>query len=247
MADGRPNIILILADDMGLSDIGCYGSEIETPTLDQLAAGGIRFTQAYNCARCCPTRASLLTGLYPHQAGVGHMVNNLGPRPYQGYLRDDCVTIAEALKAGGYRTMLSGKWHVGGIYARNDPDDWTVGDPQRPLPPDRGFDDWHGTPAGAGSYFNPKPLYRNYTLTEPEGDDYHPDFAQKSGGVKWILNVEHRTFTTEVQTTLLRLVKDDQSDPVAAPGLLRFELHMGAARSVGPRPVFHHRKSGVRE
>ncbi|MBN1640761.1 MAG: arylsulfatase, partial [Anaerolineae bacterium] len=173
LATTRPNIILILADDMGFSDIGCFGSEIATPHLDQLAADGIRFTQTYNCARCCPTRASLLTGLYPHQAGVGHMVSNRGTPAYQGYLRDDCVTIAEALRAGGYRTMLSGKWHVGGIYARNDPDDWRTGDRERPLPPDRGFDEWYGTPAGAGSYFNPKPLFRNTTLIEPEGDAYY--------------------------------------------------------------------------
>lgn len=169
----QPNIILILADDMGFSDIGCYGSEMRTPHLNHLAAGGMRFTQAYNCARCCPTRASLLTGLYPHQAGVGHMVRNWGLRPYQGYLRDDCVTIAEALQAGGYQTMLSGKWHVGGIYSRNDPTQWEVGDPERPIPPDRGFDEWYGTPAGAGSYFNPRPLMHNRTLIEPEGDDYY--------------------------------------------------------------------------
>ena len=131
----QPNIILILADDMGYSDIGCFGSEIRTPTLDSLAQDGIRFTQAYNCARCCPTRASLLTGLYPHQAGVGHMVNNRGFRPYQGYLRDDCVTIAEVLRADGYRTLMSGKWHCGGIFSRNDPENWRVGDPERPLPP----------------------------------------------------------------------------------------------------------------
>ncbi|MFN2131701.1 MAG: sulfatase-like hydrolase/transferase, partial [Anaerolineae bacterium] len=203
MTDARPNIILILVDDMGFSDIGCYGSEIQTPTLDQLAAHGIRFTQAYNCARCCPTRASLLTGLYPHQAGVGHMVNNLGPRPYQGYLRDDCVTIAEALKAGGYRTMLSGKWHVGGIYARNDPSDWRVGDPERPLPPDRGFDDWYGTPAGAGSYYNPKPLYRNYTLIEPEGDDYYYTDAVSDEAVRMIERAagSHQPFFLHVTYT----------------------------------------------
>ena len=95
----KPNLVLILADDMGFSDLGCYGSEIETPHLDSMAGQGIRFTQMYNCARCCPSRASLLTGLYPHQAGVGHMVRNLGIPAYQGYLRYDCVTIAEALKA----------------------------------------------------------------------------------------------------------------------------------------------------
>jgi arylsulfatase len=171
--DSRPNIILILADDMGFSDIGCYGSEIRTPNLDQLGAHGIRFTQSYNCARCCPTRASLLTGLYPHQAGVGHMVNNYGIPQYQGYLRDDCVTMGEALREGGYRTMLSGKWHVGGIFSRSDPTHWRFGDPERPVPPDRGFDDWYGTPAGAGSYFNPRPLCRNYAFIEPEGDDYY--------------------------------------------------------------------------
>ena len=70
----RPNILLILADDLGYSDLGCYGSSIATPNLDRLAAGGLRFTQFYNAARCCPTRAALLTGLYPHQAGVGHML-----------------------------------------------------------------------------------------------------------------------------------------------------------------------------
>jgi arylsulfatase A-like enzyme len=83
----QPNIVLILADDMGFADIGCYGSEIRTPNLDALAGGGMRLTQMYNCARCCPTRASMLTGLYPHKAGVGHMVRNCGVGPaYQGHL-----------------------------------------------------------------------------------------------------------------------------------------------------------------
>ena len=84
----RPNIVILLADDMGFSDIGCYGSEIATPNLDRLAAGGLRFTQFYNTARCCPTRASLLTGLYSHQAGIGHMVENKGAPGYQGFLND---------------------------------------------------------------------------------------------------------------------------------------------------------------
>src|SRR5580692_11755622 len=97
----RPNIILIMADDMGFSDLGCYGSEIATPNLDRLAGKGIRFTQFYNTGRCCPTRASLLTGLYAHQAGVGHMVKNLGKSAYQGYLNNRCVTIAELLRLLG--------------------------------------------------------------------------------------------------------------------------------------------------
>ncbi len=97
----RPNIILIMSDDMGFSDIGCYGSQIDTPNLDRLAANGLRFTQFYNTARCCPTRASLMTGLYQHQAGVGHMMDDRGFDAYRGNLNHNCVTIAEALAAGG--------------------------------------------------------------------------------------------------------------------------------------------------
>jgi arylsulfatase A-like enzyme len=109
----RPNIVVILVDDMGFSDLGCYGSEIPTPHLDALAANGLRFTQAYNTARCCPTRASLLTGLYSHQAGVGHMTEDEGLPGYRGRLGDECVTVAEALQAAGYFTAIAGKWHVG--------------------------------------------------------------------------------------------------------------------------------------
>lgn len=117
----RPNIILMMADDLGYSDLGCYGGEIETPHLDRLADGGVRFTQFYNCARCCPTRAALLTGVYPHQAGVGHMIGDYGIPSYQGYLNDRTVTIAEALKQVGYLTLMTGKWHVG-----SEPGHWPV-------------------------------------------------------------------------------------------------------------------------
>jgi arylsulfatase len=109
----KPNIIVILVDDMGFSDIGCYGSEIPTPNLDALAKDGLRFTQFYNTGRCCPTRAALLTGLYSHQAGVGHMTEDKGKPGYQGHLNDQCVTMAEVLKPAGYYTAMSGKWHVG--------------------------------------------------------------------------------------------------------------------------------------
>ena len=122
----KPNIVIIMVDDMGFSDLGCYGGEIETPHLDQLANNGLRFTQFYNTSRCCPTRAALLTGLYQHEAGMGGMTENLGVPSYQGYLNDQCVTIAEALKPAGYYTAISGKWHVG-----NDPELW---------PSKRGFD-----------------------------------------------------------------------------------------------------------
>jgi arylsulfatase len=137
----RPNIIVIMADDMGYSDLGCYGSEIRTPNLDRLAREGLRFTRFYNAARCCPTRASLLTGLYPHQAGIGHMVSSHGPKfpGYQGYLNDRCVTIAEALRQGGYQTLMAGKWHVG---------------EERPhWPVDRGFDHSFSLISGASNYF----------------------------------------------------------------------------------------------
>src|SRR3954468_23765428 len=108
----RPNVIIILADDLGYSDLGCFGGEAHTPNLDALASGGARFTNFYNCARCCPTRASLLTGLYPHQAGVGHMMDDRGRDGYRGDLNRDCVTIAEALRPAGYRAYAAGKWHV---------------------------------------------------------------------------------------------------------------------------------------
>ncbi|HRR15736.1 MAG TPA: sulfatase-like hydrolase/transferase, partial [Bacteroidales bacterium] len=140
-SEAKPNIILILADDMGYSDIGCFGSEIKTPNLDRLAQQGLRMTQFYNASRSCPTRASLLTGLYQHQAGIGDMVSNLGYPSYQGYLNEKCVTIAEVLKMNGYRTYMSGKWHVGSQSEVH--------------PLRRGFDRYFGLIDGAGSYFKP--------------------------------------------------------------------------------------------
>ena len=112
LAAKRPNVIIVMADDMGWSDIGCYGGEIRTPNLDRLAANGLRFTQFYNTGRCCPTRASLLTGRYPHQAGIGHMVYDGGSDGYRGELASDSASMAEALGAAGYATGMSGKWHV---------------------------------------------------------------------------------------------------------------------------------------
>ena len=112
-AQQRPNIIIIMVDDMGFSDIGPYGSEIPTPHLDALAAGGVKFSQFYNTGRCCPTRASLLTGLYSHRAGVGWMTNDQGAPGYRGQLNDECATIAEVMGAAGYFTAMTGKWHVG--------------------------------------------------------------------------------------------------------------------------------------
>ena len=158
----RPNIILIMSDDMGFSDLGCYGGEIETPHLDQLAQEGLRFSQFYNTGRCCPTRASLLTGLYPHQAGIGHMMQDYGLPQYQGFLNDQCLTIAEALKPANYRSYLSGKWHL-------TPDKGPDG-PQENWPLQRGFDKFYGTIHGAGSLFDPVSLTRENTYITPEND-----------------------------------------------------------------------------
>ena len=111
--DDRPNIVLVMVDDMGFSDIACYGGEIPTPNLDALAANGVKFSQFHNTGRCCPTRASLLTGLYSHQAGIGWMTNDQKTAGYRGQLNRQCVTIAEVLGDAGYFTCMTGKWHVG--------------------------------------------------------------------------------------------------------------------------------------
>ncbi|MBL8815212.1 MAG: arylsulfatase [Planctomyces sp.] len=174
LAGERPNIIVIMSDDVGYSDIGCYGSEIATPNLDALAQGGVRFTQFYNTARCCPTRAALLTGLYPHQAGIGHMVDGPGPKTgspaYSGELSRNAVTIAEVLKTAGYSTYMAGKWHVTKKtqpFVDNDKANW---------PRQRGFDRFYGTIHGAGSFFDPNTLVRDNTFVSPYGDvEYQPD------------------------------------------------------------------------
>lgn len=179
--DERPNIVIIMADDMGFSDIGSYGGEISTPNLDALASQGLRFRQFYNAGRCCPTRASLLTGLYAHQAGVGHMVNDRGRPAYQGYLNASCVTIGEALRDAGYSTLMSGKWHVG-----EDRPYW---------PTDRGFDEYFGLISGGSNYFKLDSARQMAMGTDPymppdDGSFYMTDafsdnaveFLQKHGG-----------------------------------------------------------------
>lgn len=141
-ARARPNIVVILVDDMGFSDIGSYGSEIPTPNLDALAAGGLRFTQFYNNARCSPSRAALLTGAYPHQAGQGHLeaIAVPGSKGLHGKLADRVVTIAEVLRPAGYLTAMAGKWHVG---------------LERGVPPwERGFDRSFTSPIGELYYRN---------------------------------------------------------------------------------------------
>jgi arylsulfatase A-like enzyme len=160
----RPNFLLILNDDMGFSDIGCYGGEVQTPTLDGLAQNGLRYTQFYNTARCCPSRASLLTGLYPHQADIGEMVRDDEVDGYRGDLNPNTVTIAEALKTGGYKTYMSGKWHISSNIKQDGP--------RHSWPNQRGFDDFYGILTGAASFYQPRTLTRNNEPVEPEGDDY---------------------------------------------------------------------------
>lgn len=187
MANTRPNIIVILVDDMGFSDIGCFGAEIATPNLDALAAQGVRQTQFYNCARCCPTRASLQTGCHPHRAGIGHMVNDNGHPSYRGFLREDLPTVAERLRAVGYCTWMSGKWHVGGEYPVHQSEKWSMaGDPGHPIPTQRGFDRYYGTLCGAGSYFTPQTLFDQDHFVDlrtlPKGYYYTDELGVRAAG-----------------------------------------------------------------
>jgi arylsulfatase A-like enzyme len=148
LAAEKPNIVLIMVDDMGYSDIRPWGGEIDTPNLDALAKNGLRFTQFYNSARCCPTRATLLTGLHPHETGIGHMTgeergaDTTVPPAYAGNINDSCVTLAQVAKSAGYATFMTGKWHLSG----KDQGDW---------PMQRGFDRYYGCLAGATHYFEP--------------------------------------------------------------------------------------------
>ena len=164
----KPNIILIMADDMGFSDMGAMGGEIKTPVLDGLVSDGILYKQFYNGARCCPTRASLMTGLQPHQTGMGWMtVRNLGTDSYAGELNHNCVTIAEVLKEAGYNTYMSGKWHVVA-----DENTTQEGD-KNAWPVQRGFDRYFGTLVGDGSYYTPRALTSQNTIIKaPEGFYY---------------------------------------------------------------------------
>lgn len=179
-AQEKPNVVIFLVDDMGYSDIGCYGGEIMTPNLDRLASTGVRFTQFYNTSRSCPARASLMTGLYQHQAGIGQMsedpgtfkketqrdINDWGSEGYQGYLNRNCVTIAEVLKENGYHTYMAGKWHLG----MHGQEKW---------PLQRGFERFYGILAGAASYLRPEGgrglTLDNKHLPAPEAPYYTTD------------------------------------------------------------------------
>jgi arylsulfatase A-like enzyme len=165
----RPNIVLIMADDMGFSDLGSYGSRIRTPNLDRLAEGGLRFTQFYNAARCVPTRASLMTGLYPHEAGIGHMLGRSANGLYNGDLSRNAITLAEGLGAAGYSSYMAGKWHL---------TPWRSGAPNvvENGPTGRGFDRFYGTINSIRSYYNPPSLMEDgRELPATEGDYHYTD------------------------------------------------------------------------
>jgi arylsulfatase len=168
----RPNIVLILADDLGYSDLGCTGGEIRTPNLDRLASQGMRFTQFYNAARCCPTRASLLTGRYPHEVGMGHLN---GPGAYPGDLARDVPTLPERLRERGYSTYVAGKWHV---------TPWPG--PGHNHPRRRGFDRFYGIIASIRSYYNPPSLMRDDEPLPPPAGDYHFTDAVSDEAVRFV-------------------------------------------------------------
>ena len=187
----RPNIVIILADDLGYSDVGAFGGEIATPNIDYLAMNGIRFTQFYNTSRCCPSRAALLTGLYNHNAGIGEMTTRRQPAGYEGALNAHCVTIAEVLKSAGYNTAMTGKWHVSNTIEQSTKEaqlSWLnhkashpIFSPVNQYPTKRGFDRYYGTLWGVVDFFDPFSLVNDTTAVDAvPGDYYHTDAINDS-------------------------------------------------------------------
>jgi arylsulfatase A-like enzyme len=170
----KPNIVLIMADDLGYSDIGCYGGEIQTPNLDGLAENGVRFTQFYNASRCCPTRASLLTGKYPHQVGLDRNGQTLSP---------NAATIAEVLKENSYHTGMSGKWHLSETKQLEDRKEqllWLshrkdsgIFAPIESYPHNRGFEEHWGIIWGVADYYDPFSLVHNDDAIKEVPDDFY--------------------------------------------------------------------------
>lgn len=185
----KPNIVLIMVDDMGYSDLGAFGSEISTPNLDRLAKEGIRLREFYNNSICAPTRASLLTGQYQHKAGVGYFDVNLGLPAYQGYLNQESLTLGEVFRSGGYSTLMSGKWHVG-----KDSLSW---------PNQRGFDKFYGILGGASDYFDVKPL--------PFGNSPYP-VALIKNNVRQFPKDNSYYFTDEIGNNAVQFLDEQKSE-----------------------------------
>lgn len=189
----RPNILLILADDLGYSDLSCYGGEIQTPNLDRLAQSGVRFSRFYNAGRSCPTRASLLTGLYPHQAGIGRMTFDDHLPGYRGTMTHNGVTIAEVLRESGYQTGMIGKWHVAETPLRPDQREWLAHQvyheefaPKENYPTHRGFNDFYGTIYGVVDYFDPFSLVNGEEPVKEVPKDYYSTIALSDSAVSYI-------------------------------------------------------------
>ncbi|MDD4515886.1 arylsulfatase [Massilibacteroides sp.] len=191
--NSKPNILLILADDLGYSDLGCYGGEVQTPNLDKLAANGVRFSRFYNAGRSCPSRASLLTGLYPHQAGIGRMTFDDHLPGYRGTMTHNGVTIAEVLKKNGYQTGMIGKWHVAETPLRPDQREWLAHHVQydefaskENYPTHRGFNDFYGTIYGVVDYFDPFSLVNGEAPVNVVPNDYYSTIALSDSAVSYI-------------------------------------------------------------
>jgi len=163
----QPNILIMIADDLGFSDLGCYGADvIETANLVALAKQGVRFTQFYSAGRGCPTRASLMTGLYAHQTDVGHMLIDFQVSGYRGNLNRECATLGEMLGSAGYQTFMTGKWSLTRHFDEQAP--------KHTWPRQRGFGQFFGTTLGAGSYFDPATLIRgNEFVGQKENADFY--------------------------------------------------------------------------
>ncbi|MBN2552708.1 MAG: arylsulfatase [Spirochaetales bacterium] len=191
----RPNILFILFDDLGYSDLGCYGGELQTPGIDELALRGVRFEGMYNSARCCPSRASLMTGLYPPQAGIADFISR-DPHPrlgqaHLGRLREDCVTLAEVLKPADYNCYYAGKWHMHSATG----------------PVERGFDEFYGYTMDHshdqydGAYYRRLPEGRVKEIDPPGQDFYATDVFSayalefirqgQASGKPWMVYLAH--------------------------------------------------------
>ena len=175
----HPNVVLILCDDMGFSDLSCYGGEVRTPNINYLAEHGVRFSQFKNTGRSCPSRAALLTGHYQHEAGMGWMTAVDEHRPgYRGQISADLPTIAEVMKENGYATYMSGKWHV--------TVDGSFDKPNGSYPSQRGFDRYYGCLNGGGSYYKPDPVYNDLTRIKDLADDYYYTTAITDSAVSFV-------------------------------------------------------------